>query len=110
MSDLYKIGRLVNDPKFNIIVEAAMLKHAQTVPLTGTSSTQNEKNFAIWVLKNPMASEISMVALVASDPAVLAASTLADHVVDIEAVADSAITSVVSAKWSLVSSKYPTAQ
>lgn len=105
MSDLYKIGRLVNDPKFNTIVEAAMLKHAQTVPI-GASAPVNEKNFAIWVLKNPMAVEISMTALVASDTAVLNATTLNDDVVDVDAVPDSAISSVVSAKWSLVATKY----
>jgi hypothetical protein len=105
MSDLYKIGRLVNDPKFNVTVEAAMLKHAQTVPI-GASAPVNEKNFAIWVLKNPMSSEISMVALVASDASVLSSTTLSGDEVDVSAIPDSAITSVVSAKWSLVATKY----
>lgn len=105
MSDLYKIGRLVNDDKFTTIVEAAMLKHAQTVPI-GTSAPVNEKNFAIWVLKNPMSLEISMVALVASDSAVLTATTLSGDEVDVSSVPDSAISNVVSAKWSLVATKY----
>lgn len=106
MSDLYKIGRLITDGKFNIIVEAAILKHAQTITLGGTLT--NEKNFAIWALKNPMQQEISMVALAASDPAVLSATTIdEDQLVDVSAVPDSAISSLVSAKWSLVATKYP---
>lgn len=105
MSDLYKIGRLVNDPKFVTIVEAGMLKYAQSITLGGTLT--NEKNFAIWVLKNPMAMEISMVALAASDTAVLSATNLNGDVVDIESVQDSAVSAVVAAKWSLVATKYP---
>lgn len=105
MSDLYKIGRLINDPKFITIVSAGMLKHAQTVPV-GANAPVNEKNFAIWVLKNPMALEISMIALVASDANVLSATVLDGDATVVDAVPDSAISSVISAKWTLVSSKY----
>lgn len=107
MSDLYKIGRLVASERFTIRVEAGMLKYAQSVTLGGTLTT--EKNFAIWVLKNPMQPEISMIALVASDPTVLAAATIAEDgiVVDDVPVPDSAINNAVSSKWSLVSTKFP---
>lgn len=107
MSDLYKMGRLISSDKFIIRVEAAMLKHAQTIPLGGSATT--EKNFAMWVLKNPMQPENSMIALVASDPAVLSAAVVSADgvVVDVENVTDSSIQSAVSAKWSLVSSKFP---
>jgi hypothetical protein len=106
MSDLYKIGRLVASEKFNVRVEAAMLKYAQSLALGGTLT--QEKNFAIWVLKNPMVPEISMIALVASDSAVTSAATIDDgHVVDDTPVPDTAISNAVSAKWSLVATKYP---
>jgi hypothetical protein len=106
MSDLYKTAVLVNDPNFNLIVKAAMLKYAQSVTLGGTLT--NEKNFAIWVLKNPMQLEISMVALVASDAAVLSGAVLdAGGYVDINSVQDSAVNAAVAAKWTLVSTKYP---
>jgi hypothetical protein len=106
-SDLYKMGRLVSSEKFVICVEAAMLKYAQSIALGGTATT--EKNFATWVLKNPMQPENSMIALVASDATVLAAATLAADsiVVDTSNIPDSAISSAVSAKWSLVSTKFP---
>jgi hypothetical protein len=109
MSDLYKMGRLVSSDKFVIRVEAAMLKHAQTVPLGGSATT--EKNFAIWVLKNPMVPESSMNALVASDPSVLSAATISEDgvIVNSDSVPDSAIQSAVAAKWSLVSTKFPLA-
>lgn len=101
------MGRLVSSDKFVIRVEAAMLKYAQSIVLGGTLTT--EKNFAIWVLKNPMQPEISMIALAASDPTVLAAATIAEDgiVVDETPVPDSAINAAVSAKWSLVSTKFP---
>lgn len=106
-SDLYKMGRLVTLESFIVRVQAAMLKHAQTVPLGGAAST--EKNFAIWVLKNPMQTEISMVSLVASDPTVLAAARVDGVVADDTEVPDSAIQSAVAAKWSMVSTKFPVA-
>lgn len=105
-SNLYKTGRLINLDKFIIRVEAAMLKYAQTVPI-GTNVNNNEKNFAIWVLKNPMTLEISMISLVASDPIVLTATTMTtDDLADVENVPDSAIEAAVAAKWSLVASKF----
>lgn len=105
MSDLYKIGRLVNDQKFITIVEAGMLKHAQSVPM-GSTAPANEKNFAIWVLKNPMQPEPSMIALVASDPTVLSKTTMSGDVTNVENVPDADVSAVVSARWSLVASKF----
>lgn len=107
MSELYKMGRLISSDKFVIRVEAAMLKHAQTIPLGGAATS--EKNFATWVLKNPMQPESSMIALVASDPTVLSAAVMSSDgvVVEVDSVTDSSIQSAVSAKWSLVSSKFP---
>lgn len=106
MSDLYKIARLVNNDKFVLIVEAAMLKQAQTITLGGTLT--NEKNFAIWVLKYPFSPEISMISLVASDAAVLAATEIIDgEFANVDNVPDSAVTNAVVAKWSLVATKYP---
>jgi hypothetical protein len=109
MSDLYKIGRLINNEKFVLIVEAGMLKYAQSLALGGTLT--NEKNFAIWVLKNPMQPEISMIALAASDPTVLSAATMTDEdFADVSTIPDSAISNAISAKWSLVATKYPATQ
>jgi hypothetical protein len=105
-SDLYKIGRLINNDKFVLIVEAGILKYAQSITLGGTLT--NEKNFAIWVLKNPMQPEISMISLVASDPAVLAAAVMADEdYVDVTSIPDAAVSAAVAAKWSLVATKFP---
>jgi hypothetical protein len=104
-SDLFKIGRLITNGKFITIVEAAILKHAQTIPLGGTLTA--EKNFAIWALKYPMQPEVSMIALVASDPTVLAATTIEDDLINADAITDESVMAVVSAKWSLVASKYP---
>ena len=107
MSELYKIGRLISSERFTVRVEAAMLKYAQSLTLGGTLT--QEKNFAIWVLKNPMQPENSMIALAAADPAVIAAATIAEDgiVVDDTPVPDSAINNAVSAKWSLVATKFP---
>ncbi len=109
-SNLYKTGRLINLDKFIIRVEAAMLKHAQTIPI-GPAVTSNEKNFAIWVLKNPMQLEMSMISLVASDPTVLTAVSMAsEDLASVDDLPDSAIEAAVAAKWSMVSSKFPTPQ
>jgi hypothetical protein len=108
-SNLYKTGRLINLDNFIIRVEAAMLKYAQTVPI-GPNVTSTEKNFAIWVLKNPMQMEMSMISLVASDPNVLSSVIMAsEDLADVSNLPDSAIENAVAAKWSLVSSKFPTA-
>ncbi|QFG12223.1 Hypothetical Protein OBI_RACECAR_96 [Arthrobacter phage Racecar] len=104
-SDLYKIGRLVNNSRFVTVVEAGMLKYAQSITLGGTLT--NEKNFAIWVLKNPMAAENSMIALVASDQAVLDATVIEGEYANAENVPDSAVSAVIAAKWSLVATKFP---
>jgi len=106
-SDLYKMGRVMNLEPFVTRVKAAMLQQASTMALGGTAST--EKNFGIWVLKNPMADEPSMTALVAADPAVLDQVTLQGDLANVEAVTDANIKAVVTARWSLVSSKYPQA-
>lgn len=106
-SDLYKIAILINDPKFNLIVKAGMLKYAQSIDLTAPLTV--EKNFAVWVLKNPMATEISMIALVASDPAVLEAVPLSDgDYLDTAGVTDDAVSAAIASKWSIVATKYPT--
>lgn len=104
-SDLYKMGRVMNLEPFVTRVKAAVLLHASSMALGGTAST--EKNFAIWVLKNPMADEPSMTALVASDPAVLSQVTLEGDLANVDAVTDASIKSVIAARWSLVSTKYP---
>lgn len=81
-----------------------MLKYAQTLDLSGTTS--NIKNLGIWVLKNPMSSEISMIALVASDATVLANVTINGDVTDTDNVPDTAIYSAVAAKWATVATKF----
>jgi hypothetical protein len=107
-SDLYKIGRLVNNQRFVTVVEAGMLKYAQSLALGGTLT--NEKNFAIWTLKNPMQAENSMIALVASDQAVLDATVMDGDYANADNIPDSAISSVITAKWSLVATKFPASQ
>lgn len=104
-SDLFETGRLINTPDFVTRVSAAMILHANTNlgTLAGTS-----KNLAVYTLINPMVPEPSMIALVASDAAVLAAVTIDNGVVaNIEALPDSAIKAVVAAKWGTVAAKYP---
>lgn len=105
-SNLYKMARIIDFEPFQARVRAAMLQQASTMTLGGTATT--EKNLGIFVLKNPTSTEMSMVALVAADSTVLAAATLIDGVIpEVESVPDASITSVVGAKWSLVSTKYP---
>lgn len=105
-SELYKMGRVVNLDPFMVRVKAAMLQYASTLPLGGTPT--EAKQFAIWVLKNPMVDEPSMTALVATDPAVLALVTMDSEVLaNVDAVTDAAIKAVVAARWALVATKYP---
>lgn len=104
-SDLYKMGRILNLEAFNTRVKAALLQQASTMTLSGTRD--EPKNFAIWVLKHPMEAEPSMAALVAADPAVLSAITITEDVASADGVTDAQIKSVVTARWSLVASKYP---
>lgn len=103
-SDLYKIARLINDARFVMLVEAAMLKYAQSIDLTAPLNPT--KNLGIWVLKNPMTPEISMIALVASDTTVLAATTLNGDLTGTEDVPDVAIYNAVAAKWGIVATKF----
>lgn len=103
-SDLYKIGRLVNTAPLVERVSAAMLLHAQSVL---GSAVGNAKNLAVYTLLNPMVPEYSMVALVASDTAVLAQTNLTGPVADVEALADAEVRRVVAAKWGTVAAKYP---
>lgn len=104
-SDLFKTGRLINNEDFVTRVSAAMILHAQSLV---TSPASSAKNLAIYTLIHPMRMESSMTALVASDPTVLAAVTMTDNVlVDMEALPDSAVKSVVAAKWAVVAAKYP---
>lgn len=106
-SDLHKIGRVVNLDDFVIRVQAAMLLQASVTPLGG--SLTEPKNLAIWVLKNPMVEERSMVALVAADPTVLAQIGLTEDgtAAVLTNVTDDAIKAVVAARWALVATKYP---
>jgi hypothetical protein len=105
-SNLYKMGRVMNLEPFVTRVRAAVLEYASKMALGGAAS--EAKNFGIYVLKNPNFEEVSMTALVAADPAVLAQVTLIDGLVpSVESVTDDAIRTVVAAKWSLVATKYP---
>lgn len=107
MSDLYKMSRLMNLEQLGARVKAAMLQQAATMDLTPPLS--RDANFAVWVLKNPSVDEPSMQALVAADPAVLAAATMAgDALANVDDVPDADIRRVVAARWSLVAAKYPT--
>lgn len=104
-SDLYKTGRLINNPDFVTRVSAAMVQYANVN--LGTL-TGNNKNLAIQTLLNPMVPEMSMIALTASDAAVLAAVTLDNgSLANVENLPDSAVKNVVSAKWGLVAAKFP---
>lgn len=104
-SALYKLGRVVNLEPFVTRVKAAVLLHASTFPLGGAAS--EPKNFAIYILKNPTYEEVSMTALVAADPNVLAGVTLDGQVASVENVTDDSIKAVVAARWNLVAAKYP---
>ena len=106
MSDLYKLSRLMNLEQLGARVKAAMLQQAATTDLTPPLT--QAANFAVWVLKNPSVDEPSMRALVAADPAVLAAATMdSDALANVDAVPDSEIRRVVAERWSLVAGKYP---
>ncbi|QWY82776.1 hypothetical protein PP641_gp036 [Arthrobacter phage SilentRX] len=105
-SDLLKMGRVIGYEPFVTRVRAAVLQYASTYNLGGTTETE-PKNFAIYILKNPMFEERSMTALVAADPTVLAQVQIVDGVADTTALTDAAIKAVVSARWNLVAAKYP---
>lgn len=104
-SDLYKMGRVLNLEEFKIRVKAAVLQYAANLPLGGTAS--EAKNFAIHILKNPNFEEVSMTALVASDPTVLALVTLDGDLPIVDGVTDASIKTVVANRWALVATKYP---
>lgn len=105
-SELYKMGRVMNLEPFVTRVKGAVLQYAAVLPLGGAAS--EAKNFAIFVLKNPHVEEVSMTALVAADPAVIAAVTLTDGVLaSVDNVPDAEIKRVVAAKWAIVATKYP---
>lgn len=104
-SDLYKMGRLLDLEQFKVRVKAAVLQYASQMTLGGTAS--ESKNFAIYILKNPRFEEVSMIALVAADPAVLAQVSITGDLADVEALDDAAVKTVVAAKWALVATKYP---
>lgn len=108
-TELFKMGRLVNLDRFATRVKAAMLQQAAGMALGGVAS--NDKNLGVWVLKNPMANEPSMIALAAADPKVLAAASMVDGTLaSDDAVLDVDIRAVVAAKWPVVATKYTTAQ
>lgn len=104
MSDLMKISRAVNDQRFQWRVGAAMILQAQTE--YGSTDPQR-KAFALFAISNPNNVDMSMLALVASDTAVVAAITLTDEIVpDTDDVTDADIRRVVAAMWGPVSKKY----
>lgn len=103
-STLLKISRAMQDARFTWRVAAAMHLKAQGSWNSGTTSG----NFAKWILLNPQAPDPSMIALVASNPAVAAAITLDGEVADTDEVTDAAIQAAVEANWVLVSTKYTT--
>jgi hypothetical protein len=105
VSELYKMGRVMNLEPFVTRVRAAVVQYASKYPMGGAAS--EGKNFAIYVLKNPHYEEVSMTALVAADPAVLAAVTLEGNVASVEGVTDDSIRTVVAARWAMVATKYP---
>lgn len=99
-----KISRAVNDQRFQWRVGAAMILQAQ---VEYSSTDPQRKAFALFVISNPNSVDMSMLALVASDAAVVAAVTLTDEIVpDTEAVEDADIRRVVAAMWGPVSKKY----
>lgn len=104
-SDLYKVGRLANAGEFVERVSAAILLHAQGVL---TTASGNSKNFATYALLNPMVPELSMVALVASDTAVLSQVSLNGPLAVLDNLTDADVKRVVAAKWGIVAAKYPT--
>lgn len=108
MSDLMKIARATTDQHFQWRVAAAMVLHAQTVYGSAAAGAK-EKAFALATVNNPSAPDVAMLALVASDPAVVLKITLGGpgaEVPDTEEVPDADIKRVVAAMWSAVATKY----
>jgi hypothetical protein len=105
MSDLMKTARAIQDPHFEWRTTAAMFLQAQVVYADQAASTQ-AKQFAEWVLLNPGAKDPSMMALVASDPAVVDSITVTGEVPDTDKVPDADIKRVVKDRWSIVAKKY----
>lgn len=102
---LLSTARALDDRNFVWRVGAACMKHAANF----ANMTGNDKNYAIAVLMRPQTVESSMLAFVAIDPAVSSAVVAdEDGSVDTSAVSDDDISRVVSARWSLVATKYPT--
>lgn len=96
--------RALDDSQFKWRVMAASFLHASSFM---TISEANGKFYAITTLLNPQTVDMSMVALVAMDPAVSAAITVTtDGTVSTAAVTDADIQRVVSARWALVGHKY----
>lgn len=106
-SNLYKMGRVTNLEPFVTRVKAAVLEYASKMNFGSTSISAEAKNFATYVLKNPTYEEVSMTALVATDPTVLGQVTLDGPLANVESVSDDAIRAVVAARWNMVATKYP---
>lgn len=108
MSDLLKIARAVNDDRLRSRVAAAMLLHTLTIA-NSPSATPKDKALAMYVVSSPSQPDPSMIAIVASDPAVVEAVELNGDVPNTDNVADEDIKRVVAARWSTVAWKYSNA-
>jgi hypothetical protein len=112
MSDLMKISRATADQHFQWRVAAAMVLHGQVI-YAAANSGPKDKALALSSISNPAQPDIAMLALVASDPAVVAKITLdgeQGEVADTSGVADADIKRVVAAMWSPVAAKYSAGQ
>lgn len=75
--------------------------------MTSYPAGSDERRFCEWVLMNPGITEPSLLAFVASDPAVVNSITLEGDVADTSKVKDSDINRVVAARWTIVAKKFP---
>ena len=103
--DLLATARALDDPVLRWRIMAAQIEHAQTFQ----QMSGNPRNYALSVMLNPQAVDLSMVAMVCSDD-IIAASIEVDPAgaVDTSKVSDDDILRVVIDKWGLVSHKYNT--
>jgi hypothetical protein len=108
-NNLVKMGKLVHDNDFSLRVAAAMFIYAKDEALS--KNTSNSREFAIWVLKNPMVIENSLLTLIASDKLILDTITLDDSgEINLDLLNDEILMKSLKNNWNIAAVKFPPSQ
>jgi hypothetical protein len=108
-NDLMKMSKLVHNDDFILRVAAAMFMFAKDEALSKQAT--NSREFAIWVLKNPMVIENSLLTLIASDKAVLNAVTVPETgIINLSALNDEILLKSLKDNWNIAAVKFPVMQ